>query len=105
MFSLEVNVRVRPSVSQMESLRRTGELGSVEKVLRSDGRVVGIDIQTLGPYNRVFSEEKSQDQLYQNMMSSYIDQFMKGINCTIFLYGQTGSGKTHTLFGPPKFFH
>ena len=36
-------------------------------------------------------------------MSDFIDTFLGGITCTIFLYGQTGSGKTFTLLGPPQF--
>ena len=38
------------------------------------------------------------------IIPNYINDFLNGINCTIFLYGQTGSGKTHTLLGPSEFY-
>ena len=58
----------------------------------------------LGPFSKAYNQGVTQDGLYDNLVPPFIEAFMGGINCTIFLYGQTGSGKTHTLLGPPQFY-
>ncbi|KAI8372434.1 P-loop containing nucleoside triphosphate hydrolase protein [Blakeslea trispora] len=46
-------------------------------------------------FDYVFNSRMSNQQIYQNSLSSVIEQFMKGLNGTIFTYGQPGTGKTY----------
>ncbi|TBU20352.1 kinesin motor domain-containing protein [Hamiltosporidium tvaerminnensis] len=37
--------------------------------------------------------------IFDECLIELLDEFLSGINCTVFAYGQTGSGKTHTMLG------
>eukprot|EP00736_Rhodelphis_marinus_P008435 Rmarinus@m.2701 len=50
-------------------------------------------------FDKVFSEESSQEEVYTYVASSFVKEVLLGYNCTIFAYGQTGTGKTHTMEG------
>lgn len=47
----------------------------------------------------VFSQNTSNDQIFQTAFQSLADNVIKGFNSTIFAYGLTGTGKTFTMFG------
>eukprot|EP01113_Clastostelium_recurvatum_P032464 TRINITY_DN4179_c0_g1_i4.p1 TRINITY_DN4179_c0_g1~~TRINITY_DN4179_c0_g1_i4.p1 ORF type:complete len:1189 (-),score=408.18 TRINITY_DN4179_c0_g1_i4:28-3594(-) len=51
-------------------------------------------------FDRLFDEENSQAQVYDDAARPVVDDIMTGYNGTIFVYGQTGAGKTHTMQGP-----
>ena len=51
-------------------------------------------------YDRVFDENVTQVELFQEIGEPILKNFIGGYNCTIFCYGQTGAGKTHTMMGP-----
>lgn len=64
-----------------------------------------IDITTdTGPnkftFDRVFSPETNQEEVFQEVGVSLVDNLLAGFNCTLFAYGQSGSGKTFTMEGP-----
>ena len=46
-----------------------------------------------------FSEEASQEEIYEDTVKPLVADALTGFNCSLFSYGQTGSGKTHTLIG------
>jgi kinesin family member 11 len=48
-------------------------------------------------FDRVYSSHASQEDVYENTMTSIIEEVLQGFNCTVFAYGQTGSGKTYTM--------
>ncbi|KAI8377144.1 kinesin motor domain-containing protein [Choanephora cucurbitarum] len=50
-------------------------------------------------FDRVFKEEASQQEVYQNVAEPILEDVLKGYSCTIFAYGQTGTGKTYTMEG------
>uniref|UniRef100_A0A914QFB9 Kinesin motor domain-containing protein n=1 Tax=Panagrolaimus davidi TaxID=227884 RepID=A0A914QFB9_9BILA len=49
--------------------------------------------------NNVFDENATQEKVYDIVAQPIVDDFLGGINGTIFAYGQTGSGKTYTMNG------
>lgn len=49
--------------------------------------------------DRVFSAGTDQRTLYQETIQPLVQDFMSGLNCTVFAYGQTGTGKTYTISG------
>lgn len=51
-------------------------------------------------YDRVFSPEISQKEVYEEIGKPIVDSVMEGFNGTILAYGQTSSGKTYTIMGP-----
>jgi hypothetical protein len=44
--------------------------------------------------------ESDQETMYINSAKKQINDFLNGINVTIFAYGKTGSGKTFSMTGP-----
>ncbi|KAF9429497.1 Kinesin-like protein kif15 [Podila epigama] len=51
-------------------------------------------------YDCVGGESTTQDQVFNDVGKSIVEQCVRGYNGTIFAYGQTGSGKTYTMQGP-----
>lgn len=49
--------------------------------------------------DHVFGEEASQLDVYNTVITPYINDAISGYNCTVFAYGPTGTGKTYTIFG------
>eukprot|EP00301_Raphidiophrys_heterophryoidea_P023569 c7407_g1_i1.p1 GENE.c7407_g1_i1~~c7407_g1_i1.p1 ORF type:complete len:927 (+),score=268.44 c7407_g1_i1:123-2903(+) len=50
-------------------------------------------------FDRVFDTDTTQPNFFEYVGKPAVDDFLKGLNCTIFAYGQTGSGKTFSTFG------
>ncbi|EGC37120.1 hypothetical protein DICPUDRAFT_94142 [Dictyostelium purpureum] len=51
-------------------------------------------------FDRVFHDQCTQKEVYDDAAKPVIEDIMAGYNGTIFVYGQTSSGKTHTMQGP-----
>ena len=54
-------------------------------------------------YDKIFTSESQQSQIYENVGKRIVGDVMEGYNGTIFAYGQSGSGKTYTMYGPDIF--
>ena len=54
-------------------------------------------------YDKIFTSESQQNQIYENVGKRIVGDVMEGYNGTIFAYGQSGSGKTYTMYGPDIF--
>ena len=50
-------------------------------------------------FDRVFGEDSSSKQVYDNIAQGIVKSVVTGLNGTIFAYGQTSSGKTYTVQG------
>ncbi|XP_066513217.1 kinesin-like protein KIF18A isoform X1 [Hoplias malabaricus] len=50
-------------------------------------------------FDRVFGEDSSQAEVFENTTKGVVDGVLNGYNCTVFAYGATGAGKTHTMLG------
>jgi centromeric protein E len=50
-------------------------------------------------FDKVFGQEFTTDQIYEQNIKKHIESAITGINVTIFAYGQTSSGKTFTMRG------
>ena len=50
-------------------------------------------------YDKVFSPNSNQSEIYTNVGKRIVEDIMAGYNGTIFAYGQSGSGKTYTMYG------
>ncbi|XP_078259484.1 kinesin heavy chain [Rhinoraja longicauda] len=50
-------------------------------------------------YDKVFTPNTSQEQVYNVCAKQIVKDVLDGYNGTIFAYGQTSSGKTHTMEG------
>ncbi|CAN6608626.1 kinesin-like protein Kip1p [Trichomonascus vanleenenianus] len=61
----------------------------------------GDDLGTNKVYtvDRVFGAEADQSMVFDEIVAPIVDDFLSGMNCTIFAYGQTGTGKTYTMSG------
>ncbi|EWC43581.1 hypothetical protein DRE_01468 [Drechslerella stenobrocha 248] len=50
-------------------------------------------------FDRVFDENASQGEVYEQTTKNLLDSVLDGFNATVFAYGATGCGKTHTISG------
>ena len=81
-------------------------LGTKCITISADSKVVIVENKNdklqSGKYamDKVFSEDVTQEEIFQEIGEPIIQSFIGGYNCTIFCYGQTGAGKTHTMMGP-----
>lgn len=53
-------------------------------------------------FDEIFTEQSTQDEVFQKTASRLVKDVVDGYNGTIFAYGQTGSGKTYTMTGSTK---
>ncbi|XP_018569213.1 kinesin-like protein KIF18A isoform X2 [Anoplophora glabripennis] len=53
-------------------------------------------------FDKVFSKDSNNEDVFQNSTHSLINSLMDGYNCSVFAYGATGAGKTHTMTGKPE---
>ena len=72
-------------------------------VRRSDGQeqvVVQGSTEKVCTFDSVFSEESTQQEIFDQVGKPLCEHSIAGYNTTIFAYGQTGAGKTYTMHGP-----
>ena len=69
-------------------LQREGEKKVVSSVSREEYT-----------YEHVFGEEKTNRDIFGEVVSDLVDKGTEGYNVCVFTYGQTASGKTHTMKG------
>ena len=50
-------------------------------------------------FDGVFSERNINEEIFDTVIKSMIENVLKGYNSTALAYGVTGAGKTHTMFG------
>jgi len=50
-------------------------------------------------FDKVFGEDETTTEVYNNIAQGIVKSSMEGLNGTIFAYGQTSSGKTFTMQG------
>ncbi|CAK1596139.1 unnamed protein product [Parnassius mnemosyne] len=50
-------------------------------------------------YDRVFSEDCTQEEVYDAICAPLVGDTLRGIAGAVFAYGATGAGKTHTMTG------
>ncbi|WPK22974.1 hypothetical protein PUMCH_000197 [Australozyma saopauloensis] len=53
-------------------------------------------------FDRLFDDDATQQQVYENTTKPLLDSIIDGYNATVFAYGATGCGKTHTILGTPQ---
>ncbi|KAJ8925043.1 hypothetical protein NQ315_001214 [Exocentrus adspersus] len=53
-------------------------------------------------FDKVFSVECGNDEVFLHSTHSLITSLMEGYNCSVFAYGATGAGKTFTMTGKPE---
>ncbi|GET91968.1 kinesin, putative [Leishmania tarentolae] len=85
-MSIEVHVRVRPSVANIV-------WSSAETVLYSTANP-----NTRYVYNKVYPSNSTNESIFHGM-EAVVHAAFDGKNVTIMAYGQTGSGKTHSMIG------
>jgi centromeric protein E len=55
--------------------------------------------RTFFTFDRIFGEESTTIQIYNDAASNIVSSALSGLNGTIFAYGQPSSGKTFTMLG------
>ncbi|CAJ1035404.1 putative Microtubule binding/Kinesin motor domain containing protein [Leishmania utingensis] len=85
-MSIEVHVRIRPSVANVV-------WSSAETVLYSTANP-----NTRYVYNKVYPNNSTNESIFHGM-EAVVHAAFDGKNVTVMAYGQTGSGKTHSMVG------
>lgn len=92
--------RIRPA-NETEN-NRGGSLleAELDRVVSVRSKDPGVTLDF--DFDRVFTENASQHDVYNESVKQTVEDFAQGYNGTVLAYGQTGSGKTHTMMGPMR---
>uniref|UniRef100_A0A7S2WNF6 Kinesin-like protein n=1 Tax=Mucochytrium quahogii TaxID=96639 RepID=A0A7S2WNF6_9STRA len=94
--NIKVFTRLRPSDSGSDVCIAVRDNLAIETVGNIKAQQQGQSFT----YDRVFTGEATQEDVFEVCGMPLVDEVVKGFNCTLFAYGQTGSGKSYTIFGP-----
>ena len=97
---IDVFVRMRPLTATECQLEPAGSVSRIQ-ILEDKKRLSLFErreVETF-EFNRVFSPQSTQEDLYETVMCEQVEYAVKGQSSCVFAYGQTGSGKTYTAFG------
>ncbi|KAH7822855.1 kinesin 3 [Monocercomonoides exilis] len=96
--SVVVAVRVRP-LNSKEKKEKCTEIQNIN----------GKSITIVNPkntkesktftYDYVYGTSTTQDQVFNDLGTLYLENCWNGYNCTLFAYGQTGAGKSYSMTG------
>eukprot|EP01063_Lacrimia_lanifica_P024508 TRINITY_DN323_c0_g4_i1.p1 TRINITY_DN323_c0_g4~~TRINITY_DN323_c0_g4_i1.p1 ORF type:complete len:961 (+),score=404.01 TRINITY_DN323_c0_g4_i1:143-3025(+) len=70
----------------------------IEHLDTEDGRG-GVYSSQVFTFDRVYSQNASQKEVYENTARPAVEAVLAGYNSTMIAYGQTGTGKTYTMEG------
>ncbi|CAM8952706.1 unnamed protein product [Rhodiola kirilowii] len=102
--NVQVIVRCRP-LSDEEQRLHTPVVVSCNESRREVAvaqNIANKQIDRTFVFDKVFGPCSKQRDLYNQAVSSIVNEVLEGYNCTIFAYGQTGTGKTYTMEGEAK---
>ena len=91
---INVLVRMKP-LKTSEKVNTKNHLWSV----LNNNTINNIHTNESFVFDKVFEEDVSTSDIFENDVKKYVESAMKGINVTVFAYGQTCSGKTYTMLG------
>ncbi|CAI2377607.1 unnamed protein product [Moneuplotes crassus] len=91
---INVCVRIKP-------LKKGEEINDKNNLWNITDEKVIVNSRTNETFNfdKVFNQEYSTTDIFEQNIKNHIESAVKGINVTIFAYGQTSSGKTFTMRG------
>ena len=88
---VKVALRVRPLLPKEE----IDEARVCAKVI--DGQQILLGKDRAFTFDSLYGPNSNQDDVYEGCVRGLMNQFSRGIHCTILAYGQTGTGKTYTM--------
>ncbi|KAK8787397.1 hypothetical protein V5799_022826 [Amblyomma americanum] len=97
--ALKVYLRLRPRVGGKPFTHPAFEPHS-ETTVASTTATLEHQQQKFFNFTKVFPEDSSQEQLFQEVVQEPLNAFIEGKNVLLFAYGPTAGGKTHTMQGP-----
>ena len=93
MQSVRVALRIRP----LSTKERLNDCSECLMALPEEPTQVVMGQNRSFTFDHVFATSASQEEIYQNQVSSLVDKFLDGYHVTIMAYGQTSSGKSYTM--------
>lgn len=98
--SVKVTVRVRPFNSREKKLDANAEsIITIDSLNSCTLKEPGTDRITQFAFDYCFGEDSTQEEVYEKVGKSIVDEALQGYNVCLFAYGQTGSGKSFTMIG------
>lgn len=101
--NISVYVRVKPTEQTEESTTEPTEHEEPSFNVESDNTLVHRICGQQGKrflMDKIFEEKSTQQELFETIGKTQVDNALSGYNNSIFAYGQTGTGKTYTMLGP-----
>ena len=105
--AVKVAIRIRPLANHNDpqvagrawkSSRKNNsitEISTEKKSMRYQSVATGTEYE----YDKVFGEDTTTQEIYEELASDIVGSVKDGVNGTLFTYGQTSSGKTYTMRG------
>ncbi|XP_050517252.1 kinesin-like protein Nod [Diabrotica virgifera virgifera] len=92
---VNVAIRIKPNKSNSESQ-------CLCIISQEPPVLLLVDRSQTFTFDNIFSEDVSQETVYNKTVKPLVHYVKKGYNSTVFAYGQTGTGKTYTMGTEPN---
>ncbi|CAH1285893.1 unnamed protein product [Diabrotica balteata] len=92
---VNVAIRIKPNKSNSESQ-------CLCIISQEPPVLLLVDRSQTFSFDNIFSEDVSQETVYNKTVKPLVHYVKKGYNSTVFAYGQTGTGKTYTMGTEPN---
>lgn len=105
MENIFVSIRIRPKEqpSQLSEENEKDKLKSTSLLSNSwkleGNSIINVKSKDIFSYDKVFDDQTETIDIFNNSIKNLLNQFLNGINLSIFAYGQTSTGKTYTMRG------
>ncbi|XP_076264255.1 uncharacterized protein LOC143198738 [Rhynchophorus ferrugineus] len=94
---ITVSIRIKPSLCPNTAT-------SLQVISKNPPIIAVVDRSQAYHFDHIFTDEASQEQIYNETVKPLVDYVKKGFSATVFAYGQTGTGKTYTMGTTPEVF-
>ncbi|EFA03966.2 hypothetical protein TcasGA2_TC014111 [Tribolium castaneum] len=99
--NIQVAIRIRPLIASEEAKKLQVQWGTQKNnIFQIDDN--GQKFGDVFSFDHIFGVDKTNTDIYDNIVKDFVESSLNGLNSTIFAYGQTSSGKTYTMLGDKK---
>ncbi|XP_044266431.1 kinesin-like protein KIN-7L isoform X2 [Tribolium madens] len=99
--NIQVAIRIRPLIATEHEKRLRAQWSTQNNTIYqvdNNGQKFGDAFS----FDHIFGIDKTNSDIYDDIVRDFVDSSLNGLNSTIFAYGQTSSGKTYTMLGDKR---
>ncbi|XP_063909339.1 uncharacterized protein LOC135126989 isoform X2 [Zophobas morio] len=98
--NIQVAIRMRPLINTEEVKKLRAQWGSQNNLIyQIDDNGLRHQLGEVYSFDHIFGTDKTNLDIYNDIVKDFVVSSLSGLNSTIFAYGQTSSGKTYTMLG------